>query len=405
MQYYFIAGSNQGLSFAEVQTFFSSQFGSDNIELTTFGDTIVIDFKKTVPTDENMITWFERFGGIIKFGKVLHNQEVFLADFAEKKTEENGSIRFGVSMHGQIEEVDDPYGRIKDLSKKIKKYFKNKSVSSGYTLVKRRETALTSAQVYHNDLTDDGFELVLICTKEDGKLEIIPGVTLAVQNLEDFSFRDFKKPAIDVEMGMLPLKLARIMVNLASIEPGSIIWDPFCGSGTLLLEALHLGYDVLGSDVDTNAVENTRKNIEWMGSQYDLEYSNFRVFNFNIQKPDSKIVGELRHTPISAVICEPYMGPPQKSVIDTEKATKLAENYGTLIAHLFELIENLRQENLRVVIVVPSYKSESGWVNVSLNTLISPHWEIQNSNYDWDLQWSRKNSIIRRNIMVLELNR
>jgi tRNA (guanine6-N2)-methyltransferase len=53
------------------------------------------------------------------------------------------------------------------------------------------------------------------------------------------------------------------MIRCANIRPGARIADPFCGSGTLLLEALDM-YDqklsCLGMDVSKRSVEGSRKN-------------------------------------------------------------------------------------------------------------------------------------------------
>ncbi|MBD3328955.1 hypothetical protein GF357_00465 [Candidatus Dojkabacteria bacterium] len=404
MQYFFIAGSNRGLSFAEIQTLFAGQYGTDKIEIDTFKDVLLIKFKSAAPSDSDMKIWFDRLGGVVKFGRIVEDQDKFLEETADKfNNAETGSIRFGISFHGKLDRVEDPFGGIKKLSKKVKKYLKSHGVKSGYTLPQKGSSELSSAQIFNNSLTEDGFELVLISQQNSDKL--LAGVTLGVQNIEDFSFRDFKKPAVDTVMGMLPLKLARIMVNLADVEPGETIWDPFCGSGTVLMEALHLGYNVLGSDFNNSAVVNSKTNIEWMGEHYALDDSRYRVFDFDISDPDGKIVTELKHTTISAVVCEPYMGPPQKTVIPNDEAEEQARKFGFLIENLFDLLENLRQETLKVVLVVPSYKTRNGWVNVSLNSVISSNWNIVSSDYIWDLQWSRKNSIIKRNIMVLELDK
>ena len=56
---------------------------------------------------------------------------------------------------------------------------------------------------------------------------------------------------------MIPPKLARTMINLAVGEndPKSItVFDPFCGTGTILMEGLMVGVTVMGSDLDHEAV-------------------------------------------------------------------------------------------------------------------------------------------------------
>ncbi|MBQ6438364.1 hypothetical protein IJJ12_03200, partial [bacterium] len=60
--------------------------------------------------------------------------------------------------------------------------------------------------------------------------------TLTAQNIDDWTLRDRAKPYADHRKGMLPPKLARIMVNLALGEqvladkPAFSLYDPFCGT-------------------------------------------------------------------------------------------------------------------------------------------------------------------------------
>jgi len=64
------------------------------------------------------------------------------------------------------------------------------------------------------------------------------GKTVAVQDFEDWGKRDYGRPEAEGHIGMLPPKVARMMVNLAQVN---YILDPFCGTGTILMEALTLG--------------------------------------------------------------------------------------------------------------------------------------------------------------------
>jgi len=71
---------------------------------------------------------------------------------------------------------------------------------------------------------------------------------------------------------MLPPKLAQMMINIALTptlsqrerEKNISIYDPFCGLGTILIEALNSGYsNVYGSDLNEKMVEATSKNISF----------------------------------------------------------------------------------------------------------------------------------------------
>ena len=93
-----------------------------------------------------------------------------------------------------------------------------------------------------------------------------------MQPFKDLSRLDFGRPARDDFSGMLPPKLAQIMINLAQVQnPEALIIDPFCGSGTILSEALLMGYkDLLGSDISPKAIADTYKNISWIKDLYKI---------------------------------------------------------------------------------------------------------------------------------------
>jgi tRNA (guanine10-N2)-dimethyltransferase len=68
----------------------------------------------------------------------------------------------------------------------------------------------------------------------------------------------------------MPPKLARCMVNLAKAKEGDVLLDPFCGTGSFLIEAALLGCRVVGSDAKRYVVRGCRRNLrhfrlEWEG--------------------------------------------------------------------------------------------------------------------------------------------
>lgn len=100
--------------------------------------------------------------------------------------------------------------------------------------------------------------------------ELVIARTVWIQNADDWARRDRKRPYQDIKRGMLPPKIARIMANLASAGQARTLLDPFCGTGTILMEAMLTGCSVIGSDLDPQAVEGTKANLAWAASQYPL---------------------------------------------------------------------------------------------------------------------------------------
>jgi site-specific DNA-methyltransferase (adenine-specific) len=66
-----------------------------------------------------------------------------------------------------------------------------------------------------------------------------------------------------------PLKLLDRIVR-ASTEPGGVVLDPFCGSGTTLVAAAKLGRGFVGSDLGELAVETSARRLASEGVDYEL---------------------------------------------------------------------------------------------------------------------------------------
>ena len=92
----------------------------------------------------------------------------------------------------------------------------------------------------------------------DGR-ELVIALTEAIQDIDAYTARDRERPARSAKVGMLPPKLAQILVNSAQ---GSAIYDPFCGTGVILQEALLMGHEAYGSDLAAEMVDATRTNLE-----------------------------------------------------------------------------------------------------------------------------------------------
>jgi hypothetical protein len=85
-----------------------------------------------------------------------------------------------------------------------------KSTGRPMRLVPNKDQELNSAQVVHNKLTDEnGWELLII---KDGSKTII-AQTVKVQDIENYAKRDQERPRRDPKVGMLPPKLAQIIIS------------------------------------------------------------------------------------------------------------------------------------------------------------------------------------------------
>ena len=72
--------------------------------------------------------------------------------------------------------------------------------------------------------------------------------------------------------GVLMPRLARSLVNIARSGPGSMILDPYCGTGGILVEAGLMGAVTLGCDVQRKILLGARMNLDFYVPDYSLMF-------------------------------------------------------------------------------------------------------------------------------------
>jgi tRNA G10 N-methylase Trm11 len=75
----------------------------------------------------------------------------------------------------------------------------------------------------------------------------------------------------------LSTRVARAVVNIAIPNPSGIkAIDPCCGIGTVLVEALSMGIDIVGSDYNPVILAGTRENIAHFGYSTEVKFKDMR---------------------------------------------------------------------------------------------------------------------------------
>ncbi len=75
----------------------------------------------------------------------------------------------------------------------------------------------------------------------------------------------------------LSTRVARAVVNIAVPNPvGVKVIDPCCGIGTVLIEALSMGIDIVGSDINFQVLPGTRENIQYFGYRTEITLADIR---------------------------------------------------------------------------------------------------------------------------------
>ena len=125
-------------------------------------------------------------------------------------------------------------------------------------------------------------------------------------------------------------KLARCMVNLAHAQTGAIVLDPFCGTGTTLLEATLIDACAIGIDVQRRMAKGARRNLKHFGLT-----------------AEGWIVADARKLPLARVDCIVTDPPYGRS------ATTLKSNTRTIVQAVLTSASALLGKGQRICIASP----------------------------------------------------
>ena len=74
----------------------------------------------------------------------------------------------------------------------------------------------------------------------------------------------------------LDWKLTRVMINLIGLKKGETLCDPFCGTGTTLLESESMGINSIGIDFDEKMCEMSKENLKLNNYKSKILKSDFK---------------------------------------------------------------------------------------------------------------------------------
>jgi tRNA G10 N-methylase Trm11 len=346
MKYAFILGREPALSTAEILTVLKTRNVPHDPKTFYYSTAaLVIETGAVLEAD-----FFRELGGSIKMLEVLRegtNVEDEAFDILMGLG--RASLDFGISAY-YLYPGYRGNDSLKYLSLTLKKRLKAEGLSARVVLPTQGST-LTSVQVDKNKLITKGAELVLLMT------ETAPFIarTMAVQEFEAFGLRDFERPGVDAKSGMLPPKLARMMVNLAGAPKNGVLLDAFCGSGTVLTEAAHMGYRKLwAADISERAVADTKKNLEWLASFEGASKPSTKVL-----LSDVKFLAEkLSPASVDAIVSEPFLGPPLRGGESDQKIHFIYLELMGLYRRAFETFAKILKPGGDVVFVFPVFGSK-----------------------------------------------
>ncbi len=305
---------------------------------------------------------FARLGGAVKLAKVLTRLDTNawpqVIRYIAKTIPEHlqyvpeGKIRLGLNAY----DLRLTSAELNRAGLEIKKSIKKAGRS--VRVVPNTGLELNSAQTLHNQLTGPtGMEFVLV--KDAGGTILAQVVN--VQDISAYADRDQARPKRDAKVGMLPPKLAQIIVNLSGANKPQTVLDPFCGTGVILQEALIMGLGAYGSDLEKRMVDFSQINLDWLAGKYGTE-------DFVLETGDATM--HQWKKPFDAVAGETYLGRPFSAEPDSTVLSQVIKDVDTIHRKFFKNMARQTPSGLTLCLAIPAWKTKYGFKHLpSLDSL------------------------------------
>lgn len=325
----------------------------------------------------NFCTDINRLGGTQKLAMKLEEKPL---DFLRKLPE--GKITLGVSDYSVAASKKSASLEALKLKKILVRHGRSVRV------VENKAAVLSTATSLHNGLSGKNERKVELIKADNDWYKVI-----GVQDIDAYARRDQARPARDAKVGMLPPKLAQILINLCGPLPeGATILDPFCGTGVVLQETLLMGYRAYGTDINERMVEYSERNLK-----------HFNFGNFKLEIGDA--TNHKWTEKIDAVACEGYLGRPMSQIpVEIKLKTEKQECGSIVLGFLKNLVSQIKN-GTPVVIAVPAWLREDGTYSrlEILDEIAAMGYNIHNKTRE-GLLYHREEQIVARDIIILRKN-
>ncbi len=391
-QYLFILGRNPILSRIELLNF-CDEVRYSRTQNLFIGENLKFENPRDLPKSKEQI-FLDRCGGVQRLGEIVEknckNEEEICSTIFEQmpNTKFDHKEKIAVSFFGRNKKF------LPNFLPKLKAFLVQKKCS--IRIENMNSKNMTSGQIFDRKLLKKGNEFLIY--EQDGTFTIAR--TIANQNLRNYVLRDRKKPFRDAKMGMLPPKLAQILINLANPEFSQTIIDPFCGSGTICSESAISGFKTIGSDMNKDFVQGSKDNFKFLSEKFRFELSLGKFFDFDVTKFPFSDYGN------SVIVTEGCLGMNFESEqeMSSEKIEKFSEEILKLWAEVFSKLEKTNIK--KVVLCLPAWNFKGGSISISKKLFA----KIAKNNYisqalfqdENTFLYERPGAFVAREICVLE---
>lgn len=367
--YCFALGNNHSLCKVEIINVLYNREISFSI-MESSQETLIIETDKEIENDINI----DIFGSTAKFIKIYktipldvflknHNSSLIDYDFIDFFVPKNkDKLIFGLSVYGsgcRFKDLNYSWYLAPTICRDFRDELKTYGIKTGFLPL--RERIVSTVSIDKNKLLTDGFEMVLAI----GQNKVYVGKTLDIQDYESYSFRDYGRPNRDSKSGMIPPKLAKMMINLSGKSKDKTILDPFCGSGTILEELVLLGYKkIIGTDISDKAINDSEINIKWLFDNY--REINKSEYNIKIKKSDVTTISRIiEYKFIDAIVTEPFLGTPKKN-FSLNQVNHEIKNLENLYLKAFGEFKKILNKSGTIVLISPVFKCQGKFLTLSI---------------------------------------
>lgn len=390
MKHFLIFGTHPALSLAEAEAVLG------HAPVTVAGEQLAV-YDETAAWDGAALQ--SRLAGIIKLGEILFEMplaKISLDAIAEwcLTRHQGGKILFGFTVYGgsdtqrmRIEKCALPFKRLLQASEFPVRW------------VTGKEGSLSPAAVDKLNLTQEGYDFVFGIVGQT----VYIGRTTHVQDATAWSTRDYGRPFRDARTGMLPPKLARLMVNLGckgkNLHEVTLL-DPFCGGGTVLMEAALLGVkNLIGSDIDGRQVAGSTENMDWMVAQRMItQQTREQVKLFTV--PAQKIREHLKDATVNVIVSEGYLGNPLQGNEPLTFLNRQKQEIEQLWHESLKACAPLQSAGDLAICIWPSYVTQTSTVSIDLSARLAEvgYKKINTTS----LVYGRAEQHVKRQVVILE---
>ncbi len=145
-----------------------------------------------------------------------------------------------------------------------------------------------------------------------------------------------KKPAFHPTA--LKPKLARLLINLS--EAKNQIVDPFCGTGSIILESAILGIKGIGIDIKWKAAQASKTNLRFYSDKYNIREGK----DWQVIIGDATNISSLFSDKIEAIVCDPPYG---------KSSTLAGKKIKTLYNSFLEEAHKIVKKNHKIIFIRP----------------------------------------------------